>query len=159
MFTLINPPQIVPVKIVKSKSSHRIYPQHTNKSEDLLTLNIDLILENEKQYNKTETWNKLDKTFKMQKLTLFAEKFISENPNIDTTVDSLISFFNNCLNDKKLQKKKDLVYDKKTYEIIEIPSLHYNTINHSFSLKNLDTKRISTLKYLTPKRNTEKHKE
>jgi hypothetical protein len=89
MFALINPPQIVPVKIVKSKSSHRIYPQHTNKSEDLLTLNIDLILENEKQYNKTETWNKLDKTFKMQKLTLFAEKFISENPNIDTTVDSV----------------------------------------------------------------------
>jgi hypothetical protein len=159
MFALINPPQTIPIKIVKSKSSHRIYPQHTHKSDDLLTLNIDAILENEKINNKTETWNKLDKTFKMQKLTLFAEKYISTNQIVDINVDSLINFFNNCLNDKKLQKKKDLVYDKKTYEIIEIPSLHYNTINRSFSLKNLDTKRISTLKYLTPKRNTEKHKE
>jgi hypothetical protein len=159
MFALNLPPTI-PIKIVKPKSSsHRIYPQHTNKSDDLLTLNIDAILENEKIYNKTETWNKLDKTFKMQKLTLFAEKYILENQIVDINVDSLIIFFNNCLNDKKLQKKKDLVYDKKTYEIIEIPSLHYNTINRSFSLKNLDTKRISTLKYLTPKRNTEKYKE
>jgi hypothetical protein len=157
MFALKNPPQIIPVKIIKPKTSHKIYPQHTKKSEDLLTLDIDIILENEKQYNKTETWNKLDKTFKMIKLTSFAEKYTFENQTID--IKTLISFFNNCLNDKKLQKKKDLIYDKKTCEIIEIPSLHYDTINQTFSLKNLDTKRISTLKYLTPKRNTEKHKE
>ena len=34
---------------------------------------LDSLLETEKQQNKSDTWNKLDKTVKIQKLHIFAE--------------------------------------------------------------------------------------
>ena len=154
MFSINTAPKnIVVKKNTKSHSSYKIYPQNNKTNNTDNTSNIDIILENEKQYNKKQPWNKLDKTVKMQKLETFALKYSIEN-NYD--VQKLKTFFIDCLNQKKLQKKKDLLYDKDTYEIISIPSLDFNVINDSFTLKNLDTKRVSTLKSLTPKRNTEK---
>ena len=38
-------------------------------------VNIDTILAAEKQHNKKDTWNKLDKTIKMQKLESFAYRY------------------------------------------------------------------------------------
>lgn len=142
-------------KIPKPKATHKIYPMHGQSNEQILAmnaLNVDLILEKEKQKNKTETWNKLDKTIKMEKLYVFAEKYGKEHGYQPKDIKSLISFFNDCLAKNKLQKKKDLIYDRETYEITSIPSLHFNTSNQSFTLKILDSKRISTLKSLTPKR-------
>ena len=52
----------------------------------------------------------------------------------------------------KLQKTKDLVYDKETQEIIEIPSLFFHPETRNFTLKNMDKTRVSTLKSLTPKK-------
>jgi hypothetical protein len=37
---------------------------------------------------------------------------------------------------------------------MSIPSLHFNQLNHNFTLKIMDSKRVSTLKSLTPKRMT-----
>jgi hypothetical protein len=68
-------------------------------------------------------------------------------------------FFSECLDKAKLQKTKDVVYNKETREIVSIPALHFNTTSHAFTLKMLDTKRVSTLKSLTPKRISEKNKE
>jgi hypothetical protein len=59
----------------------------------------------------------------------------------------------------KLQKAKDVTYDKSTHEIISIPALHFNQLSRNFTLKITDSKRVSTLKSLTPKRITEKNKE
>jgi hypothetical protein len=50
-----------------------------------------------------------------------------------------------------------VIYDKEKREITAIPALHFNTISHNFTLKIIDTKRVSTLKSLTPKRVTEKN--
>ena len=110
--------------------------------------NVDFILERENQHNKTLTWNKLDLTMKMQKLSTFAEKYSSEN---EVNVEKLLFFFNDCLEKKRLQKKKDVNYDEVTREIISIPSLLQKD-DKNFYLKNLDIKRVSTLKSLTPKR-------
>ena len=112
------------------------------------TSNVDFILERENQHNKTLTWNKLDLTMKMQKLSTFAEKYSSEN---EVNVEKLLFFFNDCLEKKRLQKKKDVNYDEVTREIISIPSLLQKD-DKNFYLKNLDIKRVSTLKSLTPKR-------
>lgn len=121
--------------------------------------NIDALLENEKQKNKSDSWNKLDKTVKTQKLHAFAEKYGKDNGYPVKEVKNLKMFFVDCLNKSKLQKTKEVVYDKDAGEITAIPSLYFNSINHNFSLKIMDSKRVSTLKSLTPKRISEKNKE
>jgi hypothetical protein len=111
---------------------------------------VDSILEKEKQHNKNDTWNKLDKTGKIQKLHAFAEKYGKTNNLPVKDIKSLKMFFIDCLEKLKLQKAKDVVYDKETREIISIPSLFFNIASKSFTLKIMDAKRVSTLKSLTP---------
>ncbi len=113
---------------------------------------IDRLLEKEKQNNKLETWNKLDRTVKTQKLHAFAEKYGKDHNLPVKEIRALKQFFVECLEKNKLQKTKDVVYDKEKQVITSIPSLFFNTINHGFTLKNMDAKRVSTIKSLTPKR-------
>jgi len=120
---------------------------------------VEELLEMEKQHNKTETWNKLDKTIKVRNLHQYAEKYGKEHNIPVKDVKALKQFFIACLEKNKLQKTKDLVYDKELREIVSIPSLHFNQATRSFTLKYIDSKRVSTLKSLTPKRITEKNKQ
>uniref|UniRef100_A0A6C0B2I1 Uncharacterized protein n=1 Tax=viral metagenome TaxID=1070528 RepID=A0A6C0B2I1_9ZZZZ len=113
---------------------------------------IDALLELEKQNNKNENWNKLEKSLKIQKLHVFAEKYGRENSMPVKDIKLLKTFFIDCLEKNKLQKTKDVTYDKESKEIINIPALHFNVTNRNFTLKIVDTKRVSTLKSLTPKR-------
>jgi hypothetical protein len=143
---------IVPIVTKKTRKPYKQHIHTTPVNESMNTVvtstSIDNILENEKQQNIKDTWNKLDKTMKINKLNTFAIKYCLENKR-DT--DSMMIFFKKCLESNKLQKKKDLVYDKDTNEIVDIPSLCFD--ENDFFLKNLDNKRTSTLKSLTPKRN------
>lgn len=120
--------------------------------ESINNINIDRLLEREKQHNKTENWNKLDKTAKIQKLHAFSEKYGKENNFTDKEVKQLKKFFNDSLDKLKLQKSKDVIYNKETKEITSVPSLYLNTNTHNFSFKITDAKRVSTIKSLTPKR-------
>jgi len=113
---------------------------------------LDSLLETEKQQNKSDTWNKLDKTVKIQKLHIFAEKYGKDNTLPVKDIKTLKHFFSEALNKNKLQKTKDVVYDKEKGIIQSIPALFFNVGNRAFTLKNLDVKRVSTLKSLTPKR-------
>jgi hypothetical protein len=124
---------------------------------DTTVSNIDSMLENEKQKNKVDSWNKLDKTVKIQKLHAFAEKYGKEHNYPAKDVKGLKTFFIECLDKSKLQKTKDVVYNKDAGEISAIPALHFNTTSRSFTLKITDAKRVSTLKSLTPKRISEKN--
>jgi len=121
----------------------------TKSSTDLV--NLDKFLENEKINNASEPWSKLDKTAKIKKLMVFADAYKVENKLSDEEYNSLIAFFKDCLDRKKLQRVKDVTYNKETGEIKDIPALHYNKPNNHFTLKNLD-KRVSTLRGLTPKK-------
>jgi hypothetical protein len=117
--------------------------------------NMTTVLENlvtEKQKNKTETWNKLNKTIKIQKLNIFADKYGKEHDLSSKDVRLLKSFFIDCLEKGKLQKVKDVLCDKETRDIVSIPSLAFNIHAHNFTLRTTDTKRVSTLKSLPPKR-------
>jgi hypothetical protein len=126
-----------------------VYPEESSFSV------IDKLLENEKIQNKKDAWNKIDKTVKIQKLHDFAERYGKEHSLPVKDIKGLKLFFNECLNNSKLQKTKDIVYDKEKGLIISIPSLFFNSTNRAFTLKNFDTKRVSTIKSLTPKRITE----
>jgi hypothetical protein len=123
----------------------------TKTSNDIL--NLDNFLENEKKNNKNEPWCKLNKTIKYKKILEFSEIYKKEK-NLDENEKSLlINFLKDSLDKKKLLRVKDVVYDKDTGLITDIPALVYTKEKKHFTLKNLD-KRVSTLKSLAVKKNT-----
>jgi hypothetical protein len=114
--------------------------------------NVDNILENETQQNKIESWNKLNKTVKIEKLYDYADKYCSEHKYSGEEIQVLKQFFVESLERGKLLKTKEVNYNKNSQQIIDIQGLHYYSNTHKFTLKNMDAKRVSTLKSLTPKR-------
>jgi hypothetical protein len=121
----------------------------TKSSSDLT--NLDKFLENEKINNSNEPWSKLDKTAKIKKLSLFADNYKNDNNLTENEYNNLIAFFRDCLDRKKLQRVKDVNYNKETGEIKEIPALSFNKQTNNFTLKNVD-KRVSTVRGLAPKK-------
>lgn len=113
---------------------------------------VDQILEKETQQNKTESWNKLNKTTKIQKLHQYAEKYGNEHKYSEKETTALKQFFIDSLERGKLVKTKEVVYDKNQQIINDIPGLSYQSASRHFTLKAVDAKRVSTLKSLTPKR-------
>jgi hypothetical protein len=140
--------EITPPTIIEQKTSNEMNYQ-----------SLDDILEKEKNNNKNDSWNKIDKTEKIQKLHLFAEKYGKSHNLPVKDIKNLKTFFIECLEKMKLQKTKDVIYDKDAREITSIPALYFNMNTHNFTLKIMDNKRVSTLKSLTPKRTSSKNKE
>jgi hypothetical protein len=139
------------LKTIKYKSmlmSGISWPEKKNASD--LT-NLDKFLENEKNNNAIEPWSKLDKTAKTKKLILFAEKYKTEHSLSEDEYNKMVIFFKDCLDKKRLQRVKDVVYDKDTGIVSDVPALHYNKPTNHFTLKNID-KRVSTTRSLAPKK-------
>ena len=113
---------------------------------------IEEFLDNEKIQNRKDTWNKLDRTTKLQKLHRFAEAYGKEKSLPMKEIKILKQFFKTSLEKRKLQKTKEVVYDKDTGVIKSIPGLMYNNTSNQYTLRNLD-KKVSTLKSLTPTAN------
>ena len=113
---------------------------------------IDRLLETENRKNKLDAWNKIDKRLKIQKLYEYAEKYGKDHHFSEKEIKSLKQFFNDCLEKNKLQKTKEVMYDKETKIITNIPCLSFNPTTNHYTLKIVDTKRVSTLKSLPPKR-------
>ena len=177
------PPQDVDIVRKLMRHGHSPHAGHGNgtgygNGHGEVSLNaIDRILEKETNRNKTDSWNRLDKTIKIQKLNAFAETYCREHSSAvggssskderkilnkedpsaysigrrpEEYVKSLQAFFIDALEKNKLQRTKDVQYDKETHEIRAIPALHYNTVSRNYTLRIIDTKRVSTLKSLTP---------
>jgi hypothetical protein len=113
--------------------------------------NLESFLEKEKNNNKNEPWCKLDKTVKSIKLIQFVSEYKIQNELDEQEENNMIQFLKDSLDRKKLQRVKDVIYDKTTGLIKEIPGLQYVKTSRHFTLKNID-KRVSTLKSLTPKK-------
>ncbi len=111
--------------------------------------NIDDILENEKNASKSDPWNKLDKSAKFGKLKEFAARHGKKENHTEQEITALYQFLVSALEQKKLMRAKDVVYDKATGEITSIPCLIYHAGFKKFTLKRCE-KRQSTLKSLAP---------
>jgi hypothetical protein len=121
----------------------------TKSSNDLS--NLDKFLENEKNNNVNEPWCKLNKTIKTKKIQEYVEIYKQENNLSSKESELLLTFLKDCLDRKKLQRVKDVIYDKENGIVKEIPALCYMKTTKHFTLKNMD-KRVSTLKSLAPKK-------
>jgi hypothetical protein len=148
---VVVPPATKPAARLSYPSNQRAGSEVPSGSMATLTT-IDQILENEKQQNKAEAWNKLDKTVKMQKLHAYADKYGRDHGYSAKGTHDLKVFFSGCLERNKLQKTKEVIYDKERGEITAIPALALNATTGAFTLKVLDKQRVSTLKALTPLR-------
>ena len=111
--------------------------------------NIDDILENEKNANKSDPWNKLDKSAKVGKLKEFAGIHGKKENYAEQEIVGLYQFLVSALDQKKLMRAKDVVYDKSIGAITSIPCLIYHAGFKKFTLKRCE-KRQSTLKSLAP---------
>jgi hypothetical protein len=82
----------------------------------------------------------------------FVDSYGSENKLDGEECSMLTTFLKDSLDKKKLSRVKDVIYDKVTGAVKDIPALVYNKSNKHFTLKNMDNKRVSTLKSLAPKK-------
>lgn len=98
-----------------------------------------------------EPWCKLNKTNKLIKLEKYVEEYKTKNDINKEEEELLVAFLKDCLDKKKLQRIKDVTYDKANGIIKDIPGLLYIKSKKHFTLKNND-KRVSTLKSLGPKK-------
>jgi len=114
-------------------------------------LNIDDFLEKERTQNKEDQWVKLDKSMKMKKMSAFVEVYATEHVLCAKDKAALCDFLTSSIEQKKLVKTKEVVYDKLTGTIKSIPCLvHCPASIKKFTLKRCE-KRQSTLKSLAPK--------
>lgn len=113
--------------------------------------NIDDFLEKERTQNKEDQWVKLDKSMKMKKMSAFVETYATENNLCIKDKTALYEFLTSSIDQKKLIKTKEVIYDKLTGTIKSIPCLvHCPASIKKFTLKRCE-KRQSTLKSLAPK--------
>jgi len=147
----VNTEECVELKNIKYKTMLLSgVPIHETKSANDLS-NLEKFLENEQNNNKNEPWCKLDKTIKTKKLLDYVNLYKVENKLDDEESELLVTFFKDCLDRKKFQRVKDVVYDKTTGLIKEIPALSYTKSTKHFTLKNID-KRVTTQKSLPAKK-------
>ena len=122
--------------------------KETKSSNELSAL--DKFLENEQISNGNEPWCKLNKTIKLTKILDFSIVYSKEHEFTDQESDNLFRFLKDSIENKRLSRAKDVVYDKIAGTIKNIPSLTYVKTTKHFTLKNVD-KRVSTLKSLPKK--------
>ena len=129
--------------------------QSTNNNKLLVSTltrdlsNANLLLDNECNNNKKETWNKLDKSIKMDKISIYIENISSNYSLNDEEKKLLKQYLSNEIDKKNLSKNKDVVYSKDKGIIDSIPILQFNNTTRKFSLKK-NMQHISTVKALGP---------
>jgi hypothetical protein len=132
---------------IKYKSVFLNSFDNNTKYESAKIDNINSFLEKESINNKTESWNKLDKTGKIKLLNNYVDSLITVNNLSTSDVTELKQYLIESIDKKKLQHVKDVHCDKTTGKIISIPTLHFNPTTRKFTLKRSE-KRVSTLKSL-----------
>jgi hypothetical protein len=124
-------------------NGQEIVPEINNTNNNILSN----FLENESCANKKENWSKLDKTQKIKKLITHIDNLQKKYKLSDDETSKCHKYLLKCLERKALSKVKDVIYDKETGFISDIPNLHFDNIERVFILKK-DDKHVSTVKCL-----------
>lgn len=115
---------------------------------------IDQFLMNEMKQNKKQSWNKLSKTEKLNKLNQYLSNnlcktySLSENEKMNTK-----KYIISLLDRKKLTKNSEIDYDETTGNINNIGSLEFNSTSRKFTLnKELNNSKKKVTKTKTVKK-------
>jgi hypothetical protein len=79
--------------------------------------NLDSFLDKERENIKKETWSRLNKTIKIQKLDEYVDSIVEKNQLTAEEISGLKSYLASSIDRKKLQCVKDVIYDKTTNKI------------------------------------------
>jgi hypothetical protein len=109
---------------------------------------LQMFLDDEKNKNKLENWNKLNKSIKNKKIEEYVNKYIIENNYETSDKESICIYLHSRINQGKLSKNKEVIYDKTSGIVKDIPGFIYNKNTKHVTIKNVDTKYVSTLKNL-----------
>jgi len=104
---------------------------------------VDDFLENETINNKSEPWNKLNKTTKIKKILVYAATYTEQHQLPPTESNALVNYLKDCLERKKLNKVKEVIYDKQLGVITDIPVLIRCDMTSRFTLKKMDKKNVT----------------
>jgi len=100
---------------------------------------IDSLLESECTRNKAEPWNKLGKTSKLKVINNYVESEIAPLYVLSPAETAeLKDYLNQCLDKKRIQHVKDVVYDKELGKLTGIHHLIFNAGSRKFTLKRVD---------------------
>jgi hypothetical protein len=115
-----------------------------SKTENFTSMKeLDALLNNERIVNNGSTWNKLDKSKKIQKMQFFCETQFQD----DETRATVLEILTRAIDNGRLSKVKDVTYNISNQTITEIPSLAQ--VEGNYILK--QEKRISASKSLPSK--------
>ena len=123
--------------------------QYSNQTSENME-DLEAFFIKEKAVNQSLPWLKLDKTAKQKKLLQFARKYTNEHNLTKEDTMELGYYLKDCLERRKLQKQKDILYDKQNGTIKQIPNLQFNKTTRKFNLKQNEKKKSIT-KGLAPK--------
>jgi len=148
------------IELKNIKYQTMLLSNNYNKKEEITSniKNIDDLLDLEKNKKTTKPWSKLEKMTKITKLYTYVDKIKDNEKLTKADVVGLKSYLRKCLERKKLQRVKDITYDKVSGIIINIPGLIFTKKGaRRYTLKNID-KKHSVLQNLTPMRK-KKHRQ
>uniref|UniRef100_A0A6C0AYK8 Uncharacterized protein n=1 Tax=viral metagenome TaxID=1070528 RepID=A0A6C0AYK8_9ZZZZ len=119
--------------------------------------NIDLLLDEENAQNKKESWNKLDKSIKMDKINDYIVSLTSKYKLNKLEIKNLREYLSSNLDKKNLYKNKEVTYIKESGKLENIHNLHFNNSTRKFTLRK-NVQHVSTAKALGPTRKKNKSK-
>jgi hypothetical protein len=124
--------------------SRELVPRYKSNQND--PERINQFLENEKNKDKKQSWLRLNRIQKVQKLTTYLEKYATSQQLTEFELTNLKTYIMKALERKKLQRMTEIKYNKETGIIEDIPILSFNTLTRKFTLKHTQT--ASTLSSL-----------
>ena len=105
--------------------------------------NLDILLDEENAQSKKESWNKLDKSIKINKINNYINKLSNEYKLSNEEGKNLLDYLSNSLDKKNLQRNKDVQYIKETGTLESIPNLHFNNTTRKFTLRKNTASNVS----------------
>jgi hypothetical protein len=116
-----------------------------NKNE-ISIASIDELLATQRKQNDNQQWNKVERSLKLKKLYYYAETHGLKHSMDPKDIKALKMFFTSSLNKGRLLKNKEVIYNSEKCVIESIPGLQYNTNTKNFTIRNTETKHVSTVK-------------
>jgi hypothetical protein len=101
-------------------------PKKETSKKTYSEFEMDVILQQEKKRNTTESWTRIDNTQKRQKIIQFAEKYSADQHFTPSESEIFRQFLLKSFENGKLNKTKNVQYDKATKEVVFIPNIIYD---------------------------------
>ena len=89
--------------------------------------NVHTFLENDIRNLKRETWSKLDKATKLQKLRVYMAKEVEDSNTTQMEADLLYGYFRSCLEKKKTPSARTVEYNIQTGKVVSIKDVVVGT--------------------------------